>query len=68
MFRVCLGRVGNGRVGNGRVGWIDRFVWEGVCVAIFILKACSYLCNNYFYKLVLIQNEIILCSLQCIDR
>ena len=26
--------------------WIDRFVWEGVCVAIFILKACSYLCNN----------------------
>ena len=33
-------------VGNGRV---DRFVWEGVCVAIFIPKACTYLCNNYFF-------------------
>ena len=47
---------------------MDRFVWEGVCVAIFILKASTYLCNNYFYMLVLIQIEIILCSLQCIDR
>ena len=25
--------------GKGRV---DRFVWEKVCVAIFILKACTY--------------------------
>ena len=32
-------------VGYGRV---DRFVWEDVCVAIFILKACTYLRNNYF--------------------
>ena len=50
--RLRQGRVGLGRVENGRVevGWIDRFVWEGVCVAIFILKACTctYLCNNYF--------------------
>ena len=35
----------------------DRFVWESVCVAIFILKACTYLCNNYFYKLVLVQRK-----------
>ena len=36
---VGLGRVRLGRVGKGRV---DRFVWESVCVPIFILKACTY--------------------------
>ena len=47
---------------------MDRFVWEGVCVAIFILKLVLICVTIIFYKLVLIQNEIILCSLQCIDR
>ena len=35
-----------GRVGKGRV---DRFVWVSVCVAIFILKACTYFVYQLFF-------------------
>ena len=35
-----------GRVGLGRV---DRFVWVSVCVAIFILKACTYFVYQLFF-------------------
>ena len=37
---------------------MDRFVWESVCVAIFILKACTYLCNNFFISLYLYSVKI----------
>ena len=35
--------------GVGWVGWIDRFVWESVCVAIFVLKACTYFVYQLFF-------------------